>query len=174
MTQKHQNTNLNKKITALDRSSTPYVHSNATNVFLVHSLNVRNKILYTAKEETYNNFYYFGGTVATTEAASIAAHRKWMTMLYARSIFVGSSVVCVRSVNQLHVRLNVTLQLYWHWCRINNSLEGITKSYVPTHRHTEYVRVLYFVLWMRTLVVLVCLGYYYVQQQTTTTRVRLS
>lgn len=81
MTQKTKIRIQTKKITALDRSSTPYVHSNEINVFLVHSLDVRNKSLYTAKEETYNNFYFFGGTAvasvpATTEAASIAAHRK--------------------------------------------------------------------------------------------------
>lgn len=103
--------------------------------FLVHSSNVRNKILYTAKDETYNKQTTFWGRSSISSnsksrrsSINSSTENEWRCFMLI-PCFVRVLFVYVRSVNQLHVRLNVTLQLYWHWCRINNSLEGITKYY---------------------------------------------
>lgn len=66
-------------------ASTPYVHSNKLMCLLVlfgrldHSLNVRNRILYTANEKHRQQ--------QPQKPASIAAQKNWMTMLYAQSMF---------------------------------------------------------------------------------------
>lgn len=67
-------------------TTTPYVHSNKLMCSFVlfgrldHSLNVRNRILYTANEKHRQQ-------QQPQKPASIAAQKKWMTMLYAHSIF---------------------------------------------------------------------------------------
>lgn len=69
--------------------------------------------------------------------------------------------LCVRSVNQLHVRLNVALQLYWQWCRIHKSFEGTTKYWIHI-----YIIMCFFFRWNAHIG---CMGMF----EFTTTRVQI-
>lgn len=132
---------------------------------------------YTPRKRKRITTFIFGGTViasvpATTEAASIAAHRKWMTMLYAHSIFLFSFACCMyaerKPVARTTKRNAAAILTLVPNQQQSQDFKGITKSYVRTrniHTQTPNVcvcRILFceYESWL----VWVCLGYYYVQQ----------